>query len=38
MTPSASKRPSAQEVADSQRLTILRETYACAEVKLVPKL
>ncbi len=38
MTPVASKRPSSQEVADSERLRILKDSYARAEIKLVPKL
>ncbi len=37
MTPIASKRPS-EEVADSERLKALKDSYARAEVKLVPKL
>ncbi len=38
MTPIASKRPSSEEVADSERLKALKDSYARAEVKLVPKL
>ncbi len=38
MTPSTSERPSSSEVANSERLRTLKDSYMCAEVKLVPKL